>query len=170
MASRASRIYRAKVRKVNCRPVATFRPRLEALEDRVVPTFNHGGPIFSHFEAQSVFFGSNWGQSENQTPFNNFGAAGFSGYNGAFGSGSGKWGMTDSRANQTANFGGYNNSASQSWTAHTTGVSSDSYNRGDQRPNGDSHHAAFIEAVITVVVSVANRDVQRRDQFNLRQG
>jgi hypothetical protein len=37
------------------------RPRLEALEDRTVPTFTyHGGALLSHVEVQALYYGSDW--------------------------------------------------------------------------------------------------------------
>jgi hypothetical protein len=43
------------------RPALSARPRLETLEDRVMPTvYNHGGPILPSVQAQAVYLGSDW--------------------------------------------------------------------------------------------------------------
>jgi hypothetical protein len=52
----------------------TARPRLEALEDRIVPSLiNHGGAILPSVEAQALYLGSNWSASSIPTStFDNF--------------------------------------------------------------------------------------------------
>jgi hypothetical protein len=41
---------------------STTRPRIEALEDRTVPTgvSYHGGPVLPHVEVQAMYYGSEW--------------------------------------------------------------------------------------------------------------
>ena len=64
MQSPASRILSRKPPKRGGRPAATVRPRLELLEDRVVPALMyHGGPILSSVQAQAVYLGSGWSAS-----------------------------------------------------------------------------------------------------------
>lgn len=106
-----SRLPRRQVRANKPRPPIPFRPWLELLEDRLVPTAGltfHGGPVITSVQAQAVFLGSGWNQQpyQSQTTFlNNFlqtvagtatapsaylnmlGAAGFAGNNGTVGSG-----------------------------------------------------------------------------------
>jgi hypothetical protein len=117
---------KASVRKP--RPMIFFRPRLEVLEDRVVPALTyHGGPIIPNVQAQAVFLGSNWTQAQT-TPFNAFlhsaagtptkppsaflnllGAAGFSGVNGTVGSGNTLPAVIDPIKIPVTNLQGYNN-------------------------------------------------------------
>lgn len=43
------------------RPTSRFRPALEQLEDRVVPTLTyHGGGVLPHVEVQALYYGSDW--------------------------------------------------------------------------------------------------------------
>jgi hypothetical protein len=54
------------------RPVAS-RLRLEALEDRQVPTVTyHGGPLLPHVEAQALYLGNSWSTSPTPTTLEGF--------------------------------------------------------------------------------------------------
>jgi len=51
---------RPTVRRSPARP-ARVRPSLEALEDRLVPAITyHGGPLLTHVDVNTVFYGQNW--------------------------------------------------------------------------------------------------------------
>lgn len=127
----ATRLLRPKTRANNPKPPIPFRPRLEVLEDRVVPAlFYHGGPIIPNVQAQAVFLGSNWNQSQNLTQaasfdtflqsvtgtsttsstfLNTLGAAGFTGSNGTVGSGNTLADVIDPVTIPVTNLQGYNN-------------------------------------------------------------
>jgi hypothetical protein len=56
-----SRRGRAMSRTASAPTARNARPRLEALEERVVPTVTyHGGAVLSHVEVQALYYGSNW--------------------------------------------------------------------------------------------------------------
>ena len=68
------RFFRRKPSKSKYRPAAFARPRLETLEDRVVPTVNYnGGAVLPALQAQALYLGSAWsGLPQQQSAFNGF--------------------------------------------------------------------------------------------------
>ena len=64
MKVRMFRHYQRKPSQRPVRPIPSSRPRLEFLEDRVVPSLvNHGGPTLATVQAQAVYLGSGWSSS-----------------------------------------------------------------------------------------------------------
>jgi hypothetical protein len=52
------------------RPRDAVRPAVEHLEARVVPAvqvYYHGGPVVSHVDLETVYYGQDWAQAANQT-------------------------------------------------------------------------------------------------------
>jgi hypothetical protein len=169
---------RHKAHPCRCRPAIFFRPRLELLEDRVVPALTyHGGPIIPNVQAQAVFLGSNWNQAQT-APFNNFlqsvagtstttsaylnllGAAGFSGVNGTVGSGNTLAGVIDPVKIPVTNLRGYNNNNPLASSSYDKTVLFDSQIQADldkdisvgkvQAPSTDSLYAVFVEPNVVV--------------------
>ena len=181
MASWASRIFQHKARKSIRRPIPSFRPRLEVLEDRVVPALTyHGGLILSSVQAQAVYLGADWAVPNSAllaqtSQFNAFlaatasgsylnmlGADGFTGPNTvgglkvAVGAGSFLGGVTDSPATalQYTNLSGYNNSNPLSSSAYVQSVLFDSQIQADLSAeiNGKAVNAANSNTLYVVFV------------------
>ena len=64
-----SRLFRSLLTKTRMSKRQPAHPRLEAFEDRLVPTAvtYHGGPILANTQAQAVYLGSDWNNSANSS-------------------------------------------------------------------------------------------------------